>query len=302
MSRKLMSAVATALALGATAAQAADFVAVSRYSEVRFNSVAMGLGAEPYLDVMTDPAATYDNGHEGVGFYVEPGGATDTGMWSVTQVSTIDADRISAQLHQLAVTGTDFGSPLIAQDTNFEYKFTVAEPTTVELTGSIAGPNCCSGTWSRVMLSQGAANIFNTDFGHVFPFTVELQPGITYSLRVDVNGSAMFDATSESSAEATLSIIGDADEDGVLDNADNCTQVANADQRDTNGDGYGNVCDPDLDDNGVVNFVDVGLMKAVIFTSDANADLDGDGAVNFIDVGILKAFIFQAPGPSELVQ
>ena len=301
MSRKLTSAVGTVLALAAGSAHAADFAPVSRYSEVRFASVAMGLGGEPYLDVVTDPSATYDNGHEGVGFYVEPGGATDTGMWSVTQLSTIGPDRISAQLHQLAVTGTDYGSPLIVQDTNFEFEFTVAEPTMVELTGSIAGPPCCSGTWSRVILSQGAANIFNTDFGHVFPFTVELQPGFTYSLRVDANGHAFGDETSESSAEATLSVIGDADGDGVLDNADNCTQVANADQRDSNGDGYGNVCDPDLDDSGLVNLVDVYLMKAVLFTGDENADLNGDGAVNFRDVGILKAFLLQPPGPSGIV-
>src|SRR5262245_65456666 len=161
MSRKLVSALGTVFALAATAAQAADFVPVSRYSEIRFTSVAMGLGGEPYLDVMTDLTAAYDNSHVGVGWYVEPGGATDTGMWDVSQVSTVAPDRISAQLHQFAVTGTDFGSPLIIQDTNFELEFTVAAPTTVELTGSVAGPNCCSGTWSRVMLSQGAANIFN---------------------------------------------------------------------------------------------------------------------------------------------
>jgi hypothetical protein len=276
-------------------------VPVSRYSEVRFTSVAMGLAGAPYLDVETDLTATYDGGHQGEGWYVEPGGATDTGMWNITQHSTVEPDRISAQLYQFAITGTDFGSPLIIQDTNFEVELTVAAPTVVELTGSIAGPPCCSGTWSRVILSQGAVNIFNTDFGHVFPFTVELQPGFTYSLRVDVNGSAMFDATSESSAEATLSVIGDSDSDGMLDNVDNCTLVANVDQRDTNGDGYGNACDPDLDNNGSVNFVDAGLMKASFFTADPDADLDGNGSVNFVDLGTLKTFFFLPPGPSGLV-
>jgi hypothetical protein len=291
----------TVFALTATGAQAADFVPVSRYSEIRFTSVGMGIAGDPYLYVMTDPSATYDNGYHGVGWYLEPGGATDTGMWDITQRSTIEPDRISAQLHQLAVTGTDFGSPLIIQDTNFKVDFTVAAPTTVELTGSVAGPHCCSGSWSRVILSQGVANLFNTDFSNEFPFVVELQPGFTYSLRVDVNGHAMFDETSESSAEATLIAIGDSDEDGVLDNVDNCTLVPNADQRDSNDDGYGNACDPDLDDNGIVNFLDVGLMKSVFFTDDANADLDGNGSVNFLDVGILKEFVFQAPGPSGLV-
>jgi hypothetical protein len=301
MSRTLMPTLATAVALAAGAAQAADFVPVSRYSEVRFTSVAMGLAGAPYLDVETDLTATYDGGHQGEGWYVEPGGATDTGMWDISQHSTIEPDRISAQLHQFAITGTDFGSPLIIQDTNFEFEFTVAAPTTVELTGSVAGTPCCSGTWSRVILSQGAVNIFNTDFGQVFPFSVELQPGFTYGLRVDANGHAFGDETSESSAEATLSAIGDADADGLLDNADNCTLVPNADQRDTNADGYGNACDPDLDDNGTVNFADAGLMKSVFFSADPDADLDGNGSVNFVDLGTLKEFFFQAPGPSGLV-
>jgi hypothetical protein len=90
----------------------------------------------------------------------------------------------------------------------------------------------------------------------------------------------------------------DGDEDGVPDSADNCTEIANADQRDTNGDGYGNVCDPDLDDNGIVNFLDLAEMKAVFFTSDPDADLDGNGSVNFQDLGVMKSFFFQPPGPS----
>src|SRR4030095_3907194 len=112
---------------------------------------------------------------------------------------------------------------------------------------------------------------------------------------------AMFDETSESSAEATLRVIGDSDGDGMLDNVDNCTLVANAAQRDTNGDGEGNACDPDLDNNGTVNFVDAGMMKAAFFSADPDADLDGSGSVNFVDLGTLKEFFFQAPGPSGLV-
>jgi hypothetical protein len=90
----------------------------------------------------------------------------------------------------------------------------------------------------------------------------------------------------------------DTDSDGVPDDSDNCTEIANGDQRDTNGDGIGNVCDPDLDGDCVVNFSDLGVLKSVFFTSDPDADLDGDGSVNFIDLGVLKQFFFLAPGPS----
>jgi len=92
----------------------------------------------------------------------------------------------------------------------------------------------------------------------------------------------------------------DGDADGVGNACDNCTLMANGDQRDTDGDAYGNICDADLDNNGAVNFVDLGIMKSVFFTDDANADFNGDGAVNFTDLGLLKSMIFQPPGPSGL--
>ena len=38
-----------------------------------------------------------------------------------------------------------------------------------------------------------------------------------------------------------------------------------------------------------MNFTDLGLLKQVFFTTDANADFDGNGRVNFTDLGIAKA-------------
>jgi hypothetical protein len=90
----------------------------------------------------------------------------------------------------------------------------------------------------------------------------------------------------------------DTDADGIPDDSDNCTQIANEDQRDTNADGIGNVCDPDLDGDCVVNFNDLGLLKSVFFTPDPDADFDGSGSVNFGDLGVVKAFFFLPPGPS----
>lgn len=95
---------------------------------------------------------------------------------------------------------------------------------------------------------------------------------------------------------------GDSDDDGIANNLDNCTAKQNPDQRDSNHDGYGNACDPDLDNNGIVNFTDLGMLKSVFFTSDQDADLDGNGRVNFIDLGIMKSLFFRPPGPSGLVR
>jgi hypothetical protein len=92
----------------------------------------------------------------------------------------------------------------------------------------------------------------------------------------------------------------DSDGDGFADSLDNCTLEANPDQRDTNDDGFGNRCDPDLDDDGIVDFADLGLLKGAFFGSDPDADFDGDGRVDFADLGIMKAYFFGPPGPSGL--
>ncbi len=93
----------------------------------------------------------------------------------------------------------------------------------------------------------------------------------------------------------------DTDGDGVPDNADNCTLVFNPDQRDTDGDNYGNICDPDFNQDLIVNATDLIYLKSNFFTTDPDADLDGDGVVNSIDLAILRSFYFKPPGPSGLV-
>ncbi len=93
----------------------------------------------------------------------------------------------------------------------------------------------------------------------------------------------------------------DTDDDGIADNADNCTQMANADQRDTNADGFGNACDADLNNDGVINVVDLGLLRAAFFSTEPDADFNGDGVVNVVDLATMRLSFFAAPGPSALI-
>ena len=83
---------------------------------------------------------------------------------------------------------------------------------------------------------------------------------------------------------------------------DNCIGVPNADQRDTDGDGFGNMCDADLNNDGIVNFADLARFKEVYGTADPHADFNGDGVVDDQDLEILKGMFGEAPGPSEVVQ
>lgn len=99
----------------------------------------------------------------------------------------------------------------------------------------------------------------------------------------------------------------DDDEDGVPDSTDNCTLVSNADQRDTNGDDFGNACDPDLNNDNVVDFGDLPALQQAFFSQDGDpnwnpdADITGDGVVDFGDLPTVQSLFFQPPGPSGLV-
>ncbi|MDH4109075.1 MAG: thrombospondin type 3 repeat-containing protein [Gammaproteobacteria bacterium] len=74
----------------------------------------------------------------------------------------------------------------------------------------------------------------------------------------------------------------DTDGDGVLDTADNCPAVANADQLDTDGDGLGDACDPfpfDPDNDGVDNTID----NCPLIANADQLDTDGDGTGDACD-------------------
>ncbi|MDH3587950.1 MAG: PQQ-dependent sugar dehydrogenase [Gammaproteobacteria bacterium] len=91
----------------------------------------------------------------------------------------------------------------------------------------------------------------------------------------------------------------DSDGDGVLDLTDNCLEVGNADQRNTDGDRYGNICDPDFDNDEDVDFFDLAQLKAAfLLPGDLDEDMNGDSVVNFPDVDIFKTYFLATPGPA----
>ncbi len=99
----------------------------------------------------------------------------------------------------------------------------------------------------------------------------------------------------------------DADADGVVDVVDNCTQAANAGQCDSDGDGYGNRCDGDLNNNGATNAQDTALFRQQLGKPSAPAsynpaDLNCNGAVNAQDTALFRGLLGLAPGPSALGQ
>ena len=78
--------------------------------------------------------------------------------------------------------------------------------------------------------------------------------------------------------------LSDGDEDGVTNDLDNCQDVANANQADLDQDGKGDVCDADIDGDGVSN-----ADETAQGTSSDKADSDGDGVLDGEDALPLDA-------------
>ena len=159
----------------------------------------------------------------------------------------------------------------------------------------------------------GTDLIIRTDGGSGGNATFEFDAVLTGASDeiIENNVEAMGTLTSGTAFAGTIisaAIPTDFDGDGVVDSVDNCTNIANADQRDTNGDGHGNVCDFDFTNDCLTNFLDFfGFSNAFGASSgDANfnddVDLDGNGVINFLDFGTppnnFTAFFGSPPGPS----
>ncbi|MDJ0870058.1 MAG: thrombospondin type 3 repeat-containing protein, partial [Myxococcota bacterium] len=98
----------------------------------------------------------------------------------------------------------------------------------------------------------------------------------------------------------------DLDEDGVSDGADNCLDVGNPDQTDSDGDGYGNACDADYSNDGAVGIADFGVLRRQFGLLDTDpgfdpaVDTNGDGGIGLPEFNLLSRCFGGPPGPSGL--
>jgi hypothetical protein len=108
---------------------------------------------------------------------------------------------------------------------------------------------------------------------------------------------------------ANAGTIADVDGDTIPDVFDDCSAVANGpatagkpNQLDSDSptDGYGNMCDGDLDNDGVVGGTDFGIFSGLFGGGDLRADFTGDGVIGGTDFGEFVGFFGGGPGPSGL--
>lgn len=185
-------------------------------------------------------------------------------------------------------------------DANGPYTGTAGVPLLLDASGSW-DPNDNIATYEWHFGDGTAVTVNTATVDHTYATDGDYEVTLTVT---DTTGLDDSDTTM-----ANIETLADYDADGVPDNQDNCIEDANGplipdaggnSQLDTDGDGYGNLCDPDFDNNLNIDFADLARLKSVFFTADPDADLDGNGRVDFADLAILKSMFFGSPGPSGL--
>ncbi len=135
----------------------------------------------------------------------------------------------------------------------------------------------------------------------ITPFSVEYGDGSdsTFAAPNEFNGGV--DVQDFSALRAGTPIL-DADRDGIPDCSDNCRLVFNPWQTNSDGDAFGNDCDPDFDNDGNVGPADDAALQARLGESvDATNevfDLNDDLQIDAGDVAIANGYSGGPPGPA----
>lgn len=117
----------------------------------------------------------------------------------------------------------------------------------------------------------------------ITPSIINSGGGITSSLNYSTHyslgqlGAGSYSSLSYQIQMNSLSIP-DTDNDGILDNIDNCLSVSNASQLNTDFDLLGNSCDSDDDNDGLSD-----AAEAILGTNPLLVDTDGDGLSDSTD-------------------
>lgn len=123
-------------------------------------------------------------------------------------------------------------------------------------------------------------------------------------------GAGMLTFALSTTAYAGVGCSSDVDSDGVCDAVDNCLNVPNPGQRDDDLDGYGNICDADLNQDCIVGGADAGFISGnwlvtppwvpnpVANGTSGSFDINEDNIIGGADVGFISGNWLGPAGPS----
>jgi len=187
------------------------------------------------------------------------------------EVATVDNNGLSSALvaGQTIISVTDPNAGISSYDSNNDAIFTVTDATlaSIVITPSSAGVGLGQ------TLQLAAFGIYSDESSHLISNVVTWHSTDTTIMTVDdadnkglvtglVSGTAEASVTdpttaissSDTNDDSTIIVTDntlDFDSDGILNDDDNCPYNHNPGQEDADGDGYGNVCELDTDDDGI---------------------------------------------------
>ncbi len=284
---------------------AAEFEVTERNSYVSVETLNLG-GVEAREETFDLTAPFIQNIAIPLFGWEEPGGDINQGRVNVSQTVIITPTSIVGS----ATTDADVdsngtgGGPVIESRAETAIEFSPTADTWVRIEGTFVGLASVNQGDPRTVISLQPLfqPVLYNNHSSTTPWVGFLTANRTYRLlmfsAITVAGNAPdFDTAS---FDYSVAIVPDTDDDGIQDVADNCIAVANADQRDTDGDDIGNACDADFNQDCTVNVIDLGLLRVNFFSNDPDTDLNGDGIVNVVDLGLMRSAFFSAPGPSGI--